>query len=77
MKPKVRKEKTMPREKEGFRDQLESVLEAFPGGEVLSVADVCRYTGLDHRVVVKRYPFSKGLDGKRTITRTMLARSMI
>ena len=67
----------MPREKEGYRDQLESILQAFPNGEVLSVLDVCKYTGLDHRTVAKRYPFSIGLDGKKTITRTMLARSMV
>ena len=36
----------MAREAPGYRDQLESIITAFPKGERLTVADVAHYTGL-------------------------------
>ena len=41
----------MARESRGYRDQLESIIAAFPNGERLTVADVAHYTGWSRRVV--------------------------
>ena len=61
----------MAREAPGYRDQLESIITAFPKGERL--ADVAHYTGWSRRVVSRIFPF-KELDGIKFITRTTLAR---
>lgn len=63
----------MARESPGYRDQLESIITAFPKGERLTVADVAHYTGWSRRVVSRIFPF-KELDGIKFITRTTLAR---
>ena len=63
----------MARESPGYRDQLESIITAFPKGERLPVADVAHYTGWSRRVVSRIFPF-KELDGIKFITRTTLAR---
>lgn len=66
----------MPREKDGFRDQLESIIKAFPDRECLTVTDVSQYTGLSRCTVAKRFPFVGNGKGK-SITRTMLAKSLV
>nr|DAH29617.1 MAG TPA: excisionase [Caudoviricetes sp.] len=43
----------MPREKEGFRDNLERLDKAFPGKELLNQKDVVVYTGLSPHTVQK------------------------
>ena len=35
----------MPREREGFRDNMERLNEFFPDRDLLSVTDVIRFTG--------------------------------
>lgn len=45
------------REKEGYRDNLERVLEAFPGREVLKPAEVARWLHMDPKTVRKAFPF--------------------
>lgn len=41
-----------------YRENLESVLEHFGRKHLLSLGDVCEYTGLkDTRTVRKRYPY--------------------
>lgn len=66
----------MPREKDGFRDQLESIIKAFPDKECLTVTDVAQYTGWTRNTVAKRLPFVGEGKGK-SITRTILARCLI
>ena len=49
------------REKEGYRDNLERVLAAFPGREVLRPAEVARWLHMDPRTVKKAFPFKPGI----------------
>lgn len=63
----------MPREKEGFREQLEDVAAFFKDKRVLSVNDVVRYTGLDYRTVRKRYVLHANLG----VTTVQLARLLV
>ena len=49
----------MARESPGYRDQLESIITAFPKGERLTVADVAHYTGWSRRVVSRIFPFKE------------------
>lgn len=66
----------MPRELEGFRDQLESILAAHPKGEQMTVQEVARYCGKDERTVKKQFHFV-GKGRTSFITRTSLARAMV
>ena len=47
----------MAREKESYRDNIERISERFPGKEMLTVAEVVVYTGLDRRTVKKLFEF--------------------
>ena len=38
----------------GYRENLADLLEFFDGRRILSISDVCRYTGHDRRWVQKR-----------------------
>ncbi len=60
----------MGREKEGYRDELEQLLDHFGDRRVLSVADVARYTGRDRRWCQRIY----GIDPDKVITVVGLAR---
>ncbi len=51
----------MPREKEAYRDNLERIIEAFPGKEILSVTEVSRWMKKDPRTVKRVFPFKDGL----------------
>lgn len=53
----------MAREKEAFRDNLVSLNEAFPGRNLLTIADVMSWTGFG-RVKVERL-FGKRFIGKK------------
>ena len=49
----------MPRERIGYRENLQDLLEFFDGRRLLSIADVKAYTGLaDDRTVKNRFPFT-------------------
>ena len=61
----------MPREKEGYRDNMEALLEYFGGKRLLSIEDVAEYCGRDRRFVKKRF----GID-KNGIMLPVLARRM-
>lgn len=63
-------------ELDGYRDQLESVIAAFPDKECLNVTEVAQYTGISRKVVAKRFPFV-GENLGRYITRTSLARALV
>lgn len=66
----------MPRELPGYRDQLESVLAAFPDRECLNVQDVATYTGIGRKTAARIFPFV-GHGVGRYITRTSLARALV
>lgn len=62
----------MPREKEGFRDNLERLDQAFPGREIISAADVADFTGLHITTVRKIYPIKPRIG----ISKVALARAL-
>jgi len=48
----------MSREKQGYRENLQDILEFFGGRRLLTVSDVKAYTGIvDTRSVKRRFPF--------------------
>ena len=48
----------MSREKEGFRENLQDILEFSGGRRLLTVTDVKAFTGLaNHAAVKRRFPF--------------------
>ena len=62
----------MSRERPGYRDNLQDILEFFDGRRLLTVADVKTYTGLtDYRTIKSRFPFNG-----RYISAVTLARCM-
>lgn len=46
----------MPREKKGYRDNLERLNERFPDKELLSRADIISFTGQSRKVVDRLFP---------------------
>ena len=42
----------MPREKESYRDNLERLMDRFPGKEILSFSEVSQYTGMGYRALM-------------------------
>lgn len=66
----------MARELPAYRDQLESVIAAFPDKECLNVLEVSQYTGIGRKTAARVFPFvGHGLG--RFITRTALARALV
>ena len=61
----------MPREKELFRDNLQSLNERFPDKFLLDSTEVSKFTGLERHTIKKKFKF----DG-RYITKTQLARDL-
>lgn len=51
----------MPREKEAYRDNLERIIEAFPGQEVIKTAQLAKWLKMDIRTVNKNFPIKKGI----------------
>ena len=49
------------REKEAFRDNLERIIEAFPGQEFIRTKQLARWLHMDPRTVEKRFPVKPGL----------------
>lgn len=49
----------MPREREAYRDNLERIIERFPGKEILTYRDVCAFLGKDYKTVKKIFPKPK------------------
>lgn len=48
----------MSRERQGYRENLQDILEFSGGRRLLTVTDVKNYTGLsDHRSIKRRFPF--------------------
>ena len=48
----------MPRELPGYREQLESIIAAFPDRECLNVLQVSSYTGIGRKTAARIFPFS-------------------
>lgn len=60
----------MPKEKEGYRDNLESIYQQFPDREMLRPIDIQNYTGWCYRTVKKRIKFkSYGLVSREDLAR--------
>lgn len=66
----------MAREPEGFREQLELIIKAYPNHECLSAAEVRAYTGLSMKVLDKRIDGWVGNTKSKTITRVRLAKEL-
>lgn len=76
----------MPREKEGFREQLARLDELFPGQEVLTMNDVCKMLRTDRRTILRDKTFpvkkiggtpgSREFDGRYAVPKVGLARWM-
>jgi hypothetical protein len=64
----------MPREKEGYRDQLEQITAYFGERRLLSIADLEKYLGRERRYVIKRLGIANPKDG---ITTVELARRLV
>lgn len=51
----------MSRELPGYRENLEDILSFTGGKRLLSVGDLCRYTGItDHRTAKRHFPVENG-----------------
>lgn len=61
------------REKDGYREQLERIIEAFPNRETLTPADVAKWLHKDPRTVKRLFTFRDGYG----ISIVQLARQMI
>ena len=69
----------MAREKEAYRDNLERLDKMFPGREMLSSADVAKFTGQARVTVVKLYSFKNKRNKCNTthrISKAVLAREL-
>lgn len=62
----------MPREHEFYRDNLEQILSFTEGRQLLTVAEVGRFTGLrDSRTIKSRYPFTGNRISAATLARCL------
>lgn len=60
------------RELETYREHLQDVTEFFGAKRLLTVSDVCRYTGLtDHRTIRRHFPFNGKYISALNLARTM------
>lgn len=72
----------VPKEKEGFREQLERLCELFPERETISMPEACKVVGLcrDTLLQDKTFPAKKPGDrrnGKIVVPLVALARWMV
>lgn len=49
----------MPREKEGFREQLQRLTEMYPGREMISLPEACKVTGCYRRTLLQDKTFPR------------------
>ena len=62
----------MPREHAFYRDNLEQILAFTEGRQLLTVAEVGRFTGLaDPRTIKRRYPFVENRISAATLARCL------
>jgi len=50
----------MAREKEAYRDNLERIIAAFPGREILTQKDIAKWLHMDSKTVQKVFPMKGG-----------------
>ncbi|MCI7735195.1 MAG: hypothetical protein MSK39_10460 [Dysosmobacter sp.] len=50
----------MAREKEAYRDNLERILEAFPGREIITQKELAAWLHMDSRTVKQTFPMKGG-----------------
>ena len=48
------------REREGYREVLESILSVTNGKHLLNITEVVKFTGRSRNTVIKRFPFING-----------------
>lgn len=60
------------KEKAGFRSELQNIREVFGTKNLLSVKDVCEYTGCCFRTAKRRFTFTNG-----KITQSEFARQLV
>ena len=61
----------MPREKESYRDILESLLEFSQGRHLLKASEAASFLGLCRQTVVKKYSFKDGYITAETLAREL------
>lgn len=62
----------MAREHEGYRRQLEDILEFSHGARLLTIGDVRKYTGIsDYRTLKRRFPFDGHYISAMTLAHVM------
>lgn len=67
----------MPREKEGFREQLQRLTELYPGREMITIQEASDLTGYHRRTLLKDKSFPRKMIGNRySIPLVQLARWM-
>lgn len=67
-----RKETTgMPREKEGYLDNLIRLQEKFPDRELLRIGEVCAFCGITNRTAKKMFPFKNNYISLATLARCL------
>jgi hypothetical protein len=60
------------RELPGYRENLEDILSFTGGKRLLSVGDLCRYTGItDQRTAKRHFPVEKGYISAVTLARCL------
>jgi hypothetical protein len=57
----------VPKEPEGYREQLEDVMSFFGQKRLLTVSDICRYLDRDRSYVIKRFDIKNPKDGITTV----------
>lgn len=50
----------MAREKEAYRDNLERIIDQFPGKEILTQKEIARWLHMDARTVKSAFPMKGG-----------------
>ena len=66
------------REPEGYRQQLEFLVDLFPGKAMVDINDVCRVTGRNRQTLLAEKSFPAKMVGKKyTISLTELAKWMV
>lgn len=74
----------MPREKDGFREQLARLDEQFPGREALNLQEAIQITGLDRRTLLsdrgfpaRRMGSAVSTGGKYMVPKVALAKWLV
>lgn len=61
----------MPKDREGFKDNMERLNEVFPTHDLLSIKDVTQFTGRSRDVVKRLFTFKSGYISKVELARAL------